>query len=182
MANNGNDFLPNYAEHLVPLEEGKYVMPKKLGVIGAGFVLFLLLIVASFTVLEHFPGFIPFFLLGIAFVVWYLWRYVSVEYEYTILQGEMSFDVIYGKRKRKTLYTAKVRNMETIAPLGGERKSLSDFPGVTKERFYASKFKNPNTWYAVVKEENGEKTLLFFEMIDKAEKSLRSYHSSAFRK
>ena len=51
---------------------------------------------------------------------------------------------------------------------------------MTCEIFCAAKMDNPKTWYAIIKEENGEKTLLFFEVTEKAEKALRFYAGRAF--
>lgn len=177
MAGNGNEFLPNYVEYMVPLTEGKYVWPKRLGVGGLIVFLVLALIVLVSTVANFLAGLVPVFLIGIAFLGWYLWRFVAVEYEYTILQGEISFDVIYGRRQRKHFYTAKISDMEIISPL---KNGIPQIPGITREVFAASSYSNPNTRYAVVKEENGGKTLLFFETFEKAEKAMRFYNSRAF--
>ncbi|MBE6712754.1 MAG: hypothetical protein E7580_04445 [Ruminococcaceae bacterium] len=181
MANNGNEFLPNYVEHLVPLQEKKYVTPKKLGIIALAIVLTLGVIAATIlSNLQLLGGLIFFLLLGIAVLVWYLWRFVSIEYEYTILGGEISFEAIYGRRQRKPYYSAQLKRIEKLAPVGGKFVSKADFQGVTREVFCAAKMNNPKTWYAIVKEENGDKTLLFFEVTEKAEKALRFYNGRAF--
>ncbi len=178
---NGNEFLPNYVEHLVPLQEKKMLIGKKLGIIFMGvFLLALLIFATTFSFLQFLGQFIPFLLLGIAFLMWYLWRYVSVEFEYTISGGEISFDVVYGRKQRKEYYTAKITRMEKIAPLAGKEITRESFPEIRREIFCASTKKNPNTWYAIVLEEDGGKTLLFFEMTAKAEKVLRFHNSRAF--
>ena len=46
MAGNGNEFLPNYVEHIVPLKENKLILPKKLGLIAFAIVMVLGLIPA----------------------------------------------------------------------------------------------------------------------------------------
>lgn len=181
MNGNGNEFLPNYVEHICPLQEKKMLLGKKLGIVALGAFLLVAVIYAStFSFLQFFGGLIPFALLGIGFLVWYLWRFVSVEYEYTILGGEISFEVIYGRRQRKPCYTAKLQNIEKLSPLNGENVSSATVSGVTKELFFASTRENPNTWYAVIREEGGGKTLLFFEVSQKAEKALRFYAKRAF--
>jgi len=179
MKSGGNEFLPNYVEYLVPLTEPKKLLPKKLGIIALAAVLFLAVFISSFTVLKVVPAIVPFLLFGVCAVVWYLWRFVSVEYEYTVLQGEMTFDVIYGRRQRKTLYTAKLNRVTELAPVG-EKRSAADFQGITREYFFAGAFSRPGTWYAVVEEEKGGRTLVFFEMTEKTEKVLRFYQPRAF--
>ena len=181
MSMSGNEFLPNYVEYICPLQEKKILLPKKLGIVFLGvFLLFALFFASTFSFLKFFGGMIPFVLLGIGVLLWYLWRFVSVEYEYTILGGEISFEVIYGRRQRKPYYSAKLQKVEKLAPLNGQDITASSFPGVTKELFCASTRKNPNTWYALIQEEGGGKTLLFFEICAKAEKALRFYSPRAF--
>lgn len=181
MANNGNEFLPNYVEHLVPLQEKKMLFPKKLGIIALALVLLLGVMVASVvSKLQFLGGLILFLLLGIAFLVWYLWRFVSVEFEYTILGGEISFEAIYGRRQRKKIYSTPLNRIEKLSPVNGQKIAVESFPDITREVFCASTRKNPKTWYAIVKEEDGTKTLLFFEVTEKAEKTLRFYNGRAF--
>ncbi len=96
----GNEFLPNYVEHIVPLKETKLLLPKKLGILSLAFLLSAIGIILAVTVLKTFAAaLVPVFLILVMFLVWYLWRFVSVEFEYTILQGEMNFDVVYGRRQ-----------------------------------------------------------------------------------
>ena len=182
MSNNGNEFLPNYVEHLVPLQEKRLILPRKLAIIalavfltvGLGFAMF------ATPILQYFGGGIFLLLLGIMILIWYLWRFASIEYEYTILGGELSFEIVYGRRQRKKYYAAKLNRIEKLSPVGGKVIGKNDFQGVTRELFCAAKMTNPRTWYAIVKEESGEKTLLFFEVTEKAEKALRFYAGRAF--
>lgn len=182
MSTGGNEFLPNYVEHLVPLQEKRLVLPKKLGLIGLGIALVLGLSFATFAIpsLQFFGGAIFLLLLGIMILMWYLWRFVSIEYEYTILSGEITFEAVYGRRQRKKYYATPLKNIEKFAPVNGKNVTKEQFQGVTREVFCAAKMQNPRTWYAIVKEDSGEKTLLFFEVTEKAEKALRFYNGRAF--
>ena len=181
MATNGNEFLPNYVEHLVPLQEKRLILPRKLAVIGLAIALTALVAVAAtVSFLQFLGGAIFILLLGIMILVWYLWRFASIEYEYTISGGEITFEVIYGRRQRRTYYSTHLKNIEKLAPVDGKTVTKESVQGVTREVFCASKMSNPKTWYAIVKEENGEKTLLFFEVTEKAEKALHFYAGRAF--
>ena len=181
MATGGNEFLPNYVEHLVPLQEKRLLLPKKLAIIGLALALLVGVVIAStVSFLQFLGGLIFILLLAIVILVWYLWRFVSVEYEYTILGGDITFEAIYGRRQRKKYYFTPLKNIEKLAPVNGQTVTKEQFHGVTREVFCAAKMKNPKTWYAIVKEENGGKTLLFFEVTEKAEKALRFYNGRAF--
>ena len=180
MTNNGNEFLPNYVEYIVPLQEKKRLLWKRFAIIGLAVFLVVLFTVVIALELNFLAGFVPFFLLGIGVLVWYLWRFVSVEFEYTILGGEISFDIIYGRRQRKKYYSTPIHKIEKIAPVEGKELTKESFPNLTREVFCASRMDNPKTWYALVSEEGGGKTLLFFEMTDKTEKVLKFYNGRAF--
>jgi hypothetical protein len=180
MRGNGSEFLPNYVEHLVPLEEKKLILPKKLAIIFSALVLVIVAILFVALYVPAFAGPMSVIFIGIAILVWYLWRFVSVEFEYTILQGEINIDVVYGRRQRKEFYSTPVSHVEKFAPLGGDT-AFPPNPGEYKKIcFAASSKKNPNTWYAVIREADQSRTLLFFEMTPKAEKVLRFYNGRAF--
>ena len=179
--NQGNEYLPNYVEHLVPLQEKKYLFPRKLCYFGG--ILALLLAVVLLTItsfLQYLGGLVFLLLLGVMILAWYLHRFVSIEYEYTVLGGEIRFETIFGRQQRKAAYVARTASIEKIAPVNGQTISKENFAGVTTERFYASTMSHPRTWYAIVREENGDKTLLFLELTEKAEKTLRFLCRSAF--
>ena len=178
MEKSGNDFLTGYVEHLVPLKEKSILLSKKIKIALLGAVL-----CAAVFGLSRLPipsGIVPVLLVGIAVLLWYLWQFTSVEYEYTIVEGEMEIEVIYGKSRRKHFYTVPRGKFEKIAKVNGKEYTLSDFPNIKKEVFCASTRTGENTCYAIVAEEGGNKALLFFEMTPKAEKALRTYHRSAF--
>ncbi|MBR7165030.1 MAG: hypothetical protein IKD18_02010 [Clostridia bacterium] len=179
MAGNGNEFLPNYVEHIVPLKEAKLVLPKKIALI-CGAVLLVMAIIVLMVLFPAVGGLGAIFFILTAYVIWLLWRFVSIEFEYTIHQGEISFDIVYGRRQRKHYYTAKLARVEKIAPLQNGQVPQADLQGVNKTVFCATKKTSPFARYAVVHEEDGTKTLLYFEIMEKAEKVLRFYNSRAF--
>lgn len=43
---------------------------------------------------------------------------LNLEYEYSMVNSELQVDAIYNKEKRKTLFSADVREAEIIAPCG----------------------------------------------------------------
>ncbi len=178
MENFGNDFGTGYVEHLVKLQEKSVLLSKYLKLTGLFVLLLALIIGLSFLPLPD--GVIPILFVGALALLWYLSRFVSVEYEYTILDGEITFEVIYGKTQRRHFYTVPRGKIEKIAPVNGKNISPSNFHGVNREVFCASRRDGENTYYAIVREEGGEKTLLFFEMTPKAEKALKMYYRSAF--
>ncbi len=178
MSFGANEFSPNYVEHLVPLMEKGRLIWKKLGLVA----MCALLVIATLAVAVVFPfvtPMVPVFLILVTFLTWFLWRYVSVEYEYQILHGEIRIDVVYGRRQRKHYYTAPIQKIRKLSPLNGKEITAQSV-GADREVFAASRRSHPRTWYALVEEEGGSVTLLLFEVTEKAEKSLRFYNSRAF--
>ncbi|MBR5294980.1 MAG: hypothetical protein IKU24_00140 [Clostridia bacterium] len=178
MENKGNEFFTGYVEHLVPLKEKSILFSKKIKIVFLAAGLLVALYGLSLSPLPE--SISALLLVGGIFLIGYLFRFTSVEYEYTILEGEMQFEVIYGKSKRKPYYTVPRGKFEKLSKVGEKDVSISDFHGVTKEVFCASTRGGENTWYGIVSEEGGAKTLVFFEMTPKAQKALSTYHRSAF--
>lgn len=181
MANSSNEYLPNYVEHIVPLQEKKYSVPRKLALVGVAVGLLALILVLTITsFLQYLGGAVFLLLLGCGILIWYLSRFASVEYEYVILGGEIRIETVYGRMQRKHCYDTSVSRVEKIAPVAGQTIEASAFEGVTKTLFCASTMDNPRTHYLLIREENGEKTLLFLELTEKGEKVLRFLCRRAF--
>ena len=176
----GNEYTSGLVEHLTPLREKKMILFRKMGVLLLALALSALVLIGAFTIWKNLISLTLLFLLGVGALTYYLWRFTSLEYEYIILPGEMIFEIIYSQRVRKKHYTASIKNMEKIAPVNGKDMRLSDIPGATREVFCASTRTGEGTWYAVVKEEGGGKTLLLFDLAPKGEKALRLQNPRAF--
>lgn len=174
----GNEFLPNFVEHIVPYEEKKKTLPKKAAIVGLAIFLFLLIFVLASTVFQMFAALVPVLYILVAFLIWYLWRFVSIEFEYTILQGEISFDIVYGRRQRKQFYSTPISRIEKIGTVEEMQPRLAG----AREVFCASTRSNPNTRVALVREEGGGTVALYFEITQKAEKVLRFHSARAFLK
>ena len=52
-------------------------------------------------------------------LVFFTWRYVSVEYEYSIVSGSMILCKICGGRIRRRKAEIRIKNMHAIAPYDG---------------------------------------------------------------
>lgn len=59
---------------------------------------------------------------GVIYGAWYLFGSFKVEYEYIVTNGEMDVDKIMAQRKRKRLVTINLRDIEIMAPMGGQHK------------------------------------------------------------
>lgn len=166
-------------EYLAPLSEKRLVLPRQLAVIGGGVLAFGALVTAAL----FFPALTPLFLiltLGCVFLLWFLWRYTQIEYEYVIAQGEMTFSVIYGKKSRRDVFSFPVKQAERIVSYQAEKDACDAFPA-DETRFYASSFSDADTLCALVTLEDGRKVRLFFRGTERAVSALRRANPGAVR-
>lgn len=93
------------------------------------------------------------FLIGV--FVFFSWRHVKPEYEYSLLDGELTISVIYSGATRKTLNTIDIRKAVLIAPTNG---------------LYSSKlneYSPENIYHFVFTPEQAEYFILFTDSDDK---------------
>ncbi len=104
--------------------------------------------------------------------------YGEVAFEYTIASGEMSFAKIYGNRFRREWFKLKISDMERCAPYTDEVEAelaRQSFAHVYKA---ISSPKAEHIYYAIYKNEKNEKCLVFFQVIKKSLRMIKSYYPS----
>lgn len=102
-----------YLEQLVKRKaETKYTIYKALCILGIVLVVF-----ASFLI-HYLLLFVAFFL-GLG--AYYLFQSFDVEFEYTYVNGQLDFDKILGKARRKHLVTLQMDQLEMLAPKGSHQ-------------------------------------------------------------
>lgn len=91
----------------------------------------------------------------------------SVEYEYSVTNGELDVDKIIAQRKRKRLLSIHVKEFEIVAPVNDERyrKEFENID-IKKTIDASSTVKSQNVYFAVFTL-NGEKCRLIFEPTQK---------------
>ncbi len=101
--------------------------------------------------------------------------FADVAYEYSISSGEMSFAKIYGDRYRKEWFKLKISDMEKCAPYSIDAQR--ELEGERFDKIYkaASSVNAQYLYYAVYRNENGERCLMYFEVIPKSLKMIKSY-------
>ena len=113
--------MDTFLEYMVKQQTtGKSIALRILIVIGA-ILLSLILLVASM-LLRTFSFFFWIAIAGVIYGAWLLFRTFRVEFEYIVTNGEMDVDKILGQQKRKRLVTVNFREMEIMAPMGGDHK------------------------------------------------------------
>jgi len=102
-------------------KEGKWRLFRALLI--AGYVLYALAILfigMKYSIIAPLLAFIPLSLWVIVFITW---RYVNVDYEYSITSGILTFTKIYGNRSRRKIFEMTLRDAVRIAPLEQEQEA-----------------------------------------------------------
>ena len=102
--------------------EGKVRLFRILAVVS--YVLFFC-VVAAALILLHFPWMVAVLPIFEWILIFFTWRYRSVEFEYSMTSGNITFSYIYGGRSRKTALETAIKRFQEIAPL--DDAALSTF-------------------------------------------------------
>jgi hypothetical protein len=115
--------MDTFLEYLVKQKKtGKTVILKILIVFGTVLLSLIFLLLCFLKALSAFAFFFLLAIAGVIYGAWLLFRTFRVEFEYIVTNGEMDVDKIFGQQKRKRLVTVNFREMEIMAPMGGEHK------------------------------------------------------------
>lgn len=165
----------NYAEYTVTKRaEGKN-LPLRIFLIGV-YILFALGYFLFFTVVLPIVMLIALLPLFLWMLVFFTWRYVSLEIEYQIVSGTVSFYHIYGGRSRKKKFSCKIKDMQTIAPM--DRSHEREYSRAVLLRDFRGTKNTPDAYFFTI-EKNGKIGAVYFEATSKTLKSFRYYNSAA---
>lgn len=114
------------------------------------------------------------FVFAIVYCAIYLFKMTIVEYEYLLVNNELSIDIIYNKEKRKHCCTFNVKEAEIFAPIESDRvhNYLHNEKIIGKN--YTSGEEGTQVYVLVV---NSEQTMvkLFIEPNEKLFEGIKSY-------
>ena len=165
-------------------KEGKW----KLARIGMVCLYILYAVAVAVIIGVALPGMVPLFALvpvTLWIIVYFTWRYVSVEYEYSIISGELTFSKIYGGRSRREVMKMRVRDASLIAPLDGDVYSAKATAYQPEKEFSAvSSMTAPDIYFMLFEledEKTGKKNraIFYFEATAGALKACRFYNQAA---
>ncbi len=166
----------NHAEYTtIKKYEGKYALARVLMILG--YVLFPIVgivAIAASPLSAFVIWFIALFPLMLSIIVPLTYRYVQIEYEYSIDSGIITFSEIYGRRSRKQKYEVKISDAIAIAPYRDEYRAAADEADV--KYVACSTMSNPDLYYILFEDEDGRKATIFFDPINKALKLMEFYN------
>lgn len=174
--------IANFAEFTVDRKiEGTYRL-MRIGMWVSYFAVPLLLMALMFAfgmgaiaLIIFIPLYFPFLLPKIIYPATF--RYVDIEYEYTIVAGDLSVSYIFGRKSRKEwLAPVSISGMSTIAPYRDEYKAAANDPDIVN-RYEAVAYKDhPDNYYAIFHNAKGDKCMVMFQATNKVLK-LMAFHN-----
>ena len=126
--------------------------------------------------LAHLYPLMAFIILLEWILIFFTWRYVSVEYRYETVSGGIKFFTVYGGKKKKLLLEKRIKDFTDIAPYNSEARSLLAQMGVTVKYSCVRSAKNDvDCFYALYETEKGKEAIVF-EATHASLKILRFYN------
>ncbi len=127
---------------------------------------------------KMFIFFVPVWMGIMGIVYWFLSRFVNIEYEYRIVQGEFQMDTIYGQRQRKKLVDVRVRDMTEIRPYDESCRSKLSVCDIVYDCSISTKNPTPDLYYCLFRDANQKSCAMLFEATRKTLDIMKFYHSS----
>ena len=116
-------------------------------------------------------------------LVFFTWKYVQVEYEYSFFSGKLTVSRILGNRTRKRITEVYIRDLSAVFPYEDANVSRAEQFAADETFFAASSMEAENLYIALWQDtESGKRRMLCFEVNEKALKILRYYNASAMAK
>ena len=132
--------------------------------------------IVFFLVLSIYIQFAIILSVGLGFVFYYfVYPKISVEYEYSLLNADLTIDAIYNKTKRKNLLNIDIKTLETAFPASSPKMN-----GKRNVKKIDCSTGDLNTSYSLFLPQNGENNLLLITPDDKMLDMLKRIAPRAF--
>ena len=118
-------------------------------------------------------------------IIFITWRYVSVEYEYSITSGVLTFSKVFGNRSRRKMLEITLKDAVRIAPLDNAEHSARATAWHPEREYSAiSSLTAPDIYYILfefedLRQKEKRRAIFYFEATAKALSVCRFYNPSA---
>jgi hypothetical protein len=105
--------------------------------------------------------------------LFFSFKYSVKEYEYSFINGDLDIDVIWGMRKRKTVFSVSCKEIKVMAPVSPDEAALS---GEFSRVLDASISKNsPGRWFFICEKGDGSRTLVYLNPSERLRNAFKTY-------
>ena len=110
---------------------------------------------------------------GVAFLLWWKKDTLRLEYEYTFTNGELDFACVYGNKKRKSLGSMRVKNVEACGLVqSGSFQRYLRTPGVKTTNWFLNRDANLLFFYF---QKEGNKRIIVCEPSEEMTNMIKQY-------
>ena len=110
---------------------------------------------------------------GIAFLIWWKKDILRLEYEYTFTNGELDFACVYGNKKRKSLGSMRVRNVEACGLVqSGSFQRYLKMPNVKTTNWFLNRGANLLFFFF---QKEGKRRIIVCEPSDEMTDMIKQY-------
>lgn len=114
----------------------------------------------------------------IALVFW-TWKYLTVEYEYSMVGGTFELSKIFGRKKRKSVLEFEIRSLLLAGQATDENLKKAYALNPTETHNALSGDPEAEIWFAVWDTGKSEYVLFFFEADKRTQNIFRHYNPQA---
>lgn len=168
------DYTATYEYVISTKKKPTYRLARALAV--AGYVLYVLVLFAigfATSILAPMLAVVP---LTTWILVWLTWKYVSVEYEYSLTGGTMTLSKIYGGRTRKRVAEITVKEASVIAPFEGDYIKEAERYAPERTVDFTADLQRPNVYFMLYETTEKRRGILYFEATARAVRILKYYN------
>lgn len=101
-------------------------------------------------------------------LVYFTWRYVTVEFAYAFEGRKMTVTYIYNGKKRKVKAAFSVADVKAVAPMRGRMSTILDYHAPDFVLDITSLDGGPDAYYLIAEVQGGQRIALLFDATDKA--------------
>ena len=161
--------------------EGRALLKRLLAIVGYIALAALLLLIIALLSPPLF--YLPFFLIAaalVATVIFVTWKFLSVEYEIIIGNGEMCASVIYGRSITRRLLSIGIHDITEIGAYDDEAYVRLCSLSLQKNVICISSLSAPEIFYAIY-DDGRDRCVLYFETDERGLSILKRDNPSAFK-
>ena len=148
--------------------EGSYKLKRTLMICAYILYCLVFLIIIIWTRIVPLGAIIPFTLYIIYLCTW---RYVSIEYRYTVESGLFTLYTVYGSRNKKKMCEIRLKDAKRILPVNEFADEIREFAPV--KVYDGRSSKDTSDDYAILFCENGRSAVAY---VDAPEQSVKVFH------
>ncbi|MBN1778119.1 MAG: hypothetical protein JW811_08370 [Clostridiales bacterium] len=112
-------------------------------------------------------------LIGLAVLLFLYKDRLRTEYEYTFTNGELDFAQVYNNKKRKSLGTMRVKNVDSFGPVESDHfRRVISTPGIKAKNWFLNRDAKLHYFYYV---KDSIKNIIVFEPSEDLVEFIRKY-------